>query len=92
MALHADRRFTAGLLAICCGVLAPLVAEEILAHRLSLEGMPVVYGFVGLAAVATAVSVWYASTYSWKYVLLYGVLTVGSAISTFGYLFAQTQA
>ncbi|ELZ96822.1 hypothetical protein C440_03573 [Haloferax mucosum ATCC BAA-1512] len=92
MALHVDRRLTAGLMSICCGVLAPLVAEEILAHQLSLEGMPVVYGFLGLAAVVTAVSVWCASTYSWKYVLLYAVLTVGSAIATFGYLFAQTQA
>ncbi|WP_396611824.1 hypothetical protein ACH9L7_00630 [Haloferax sp. S1W] len=92
MTLHADRRSTAGLLAICCGVLAPLVAEEILAHRLSLEGMPVIYGFLGLAAVATAVAVWYSSTYSWKYVLGYGVLTGGSAIAVFVYLFAQAHA
>jgi len=92
MVLSVDRRFTAGILAVCCGLLSPLLAEEILAHQLSLAGMPVFYGFIGFSLIATVIAVWYASTTSWRYVLLYGVLTVGSAFAMFIYMFSQTQA
>ncbi len=86
------RRLVAGLVAVGAGLLAPLVAEEILAHRLGLEGPPVVYGSVALTAVGTAAAVRHAGTRSWRTVLLYGVLAVGGVVATFVYLFSQTQA
>jgi hypothetical protein len=87
-----DRRIVAGVVAVGAGVASPHLAEVVLAHRLGLEGMPVFYGFLALSAVATGIATWYSSTYSWKYLLLYGVLAFASSLSTFVYIFSQTQA
>jgi hypothetical protein len=86
-----DRRVTAALLAVCCGLLAPIVAEEVLAHQFGLAGPPVFYGFVTVAAAA-AVALWYASRASVRFVPLYLILSVGSAVVMFVYMFSQTQA
>ncbi|MCO8268680.1 MULTISPECIES: hypothetical protein [unclassified Haloferax] len=92
MSAHIDRRLTSGFLVVCAGALAPHIAEALLAHRLSLEGMPVVYGTLGISLVAAAAAAWYASAYSLKYVLLYSAVAVGTAGLMFGYLFMQTSA
>lgn len=52
----------------CRSVLSPLVAEEIVVHRLSLDGMSVVCGFLRLVTITTAVSVWHASTFGYLFV------------------------
>ncbi|ELZ37466.1 hypothetical protein [Halorubrum tebenquichense] len=70
MTLRPDRRVTAGLLAVCCGLLSPLVSERVLAHRLGLAGPPVLYASVGLAGVAAAGAFRYSSTGSWLYLSL----------------------
>jgi hypothetical protein len=87
-----DRRIVAGIVAVGAGVISPPLAEEVLAHRLGLEGMPVFYGFLGFSAVGTGIAVWYRSTYSWKYLFLYGVLAFAGAFSIFIYTFGQTRA
>ncbi|ELZ87162.1 hypothetical protein C453_02389 [Haloferax elongans ATCC BAA-1513] len=92
MGLTIERRSTAGLLAICCGLISTLVAVEVVGGDLSLEGMPIVYSLLGLSVVGTAVTSWYGTTDSWKSVLLYAVLTFGSSFTLFVYLFARTTA
>ncbi|WP_148416101.1 hypothetical protein [Haloferax sp. KTX1] len=92
MELTSNRRSTAGLLALCCGLLSTMVAVEVVGGYLSLEGMPVVYGLLGLSAVGTLASKWFSRTASWKSVLLYGALTFGSSILLFLYLFSLTDA
>lgn len=77
---------------MCSGLLAPIIAEEILAHQLSMPGPPVVYGFLAVAMIAAAIAVRISSVYSWKYVLLYGGLAIGGALLMFIYIFSQTQA
>lgn len=91
MALQ-NRRVVAGIGAVGVGALSPSLAEEVLAHRLGLEGMPVLYGILGVSAIGSVAAAWYSSKYSWKSLLLYGVLAIGGAFVAFVSLFNQTQA
>ena len=86
-----DRRVTAALLAVCCGLLSPIIAEGVLTHQFGLAGPPVFYGFVSVAAAA-AVALWYASRASVWFLPIYLILSVGSAFVMFIYLLSQSQA
>ncbi|RDZ63922.1 hypothetical protein C5B90_12495 [Haloferax sp. Atlit-12N] len=92
MGLTITRRATAGILAVCCGLLSTTIAVEVIGGYLSMEGMPIVYGLLGLSAVGTLVSNWFSRTSSWKSLPLYGALTFGSSIMMFLYLFSLTSA
>ncbi|TKX53629.1 hypothetical protein EXE42_11850 [Halorubrum sp. SP3] len=92
MALRRDRRLAAALLAVCCGLLAPLASERLLAHRLGLAGPPVMFGFLALAGVAAVAAFRYSAADSWRYLLVYAGLSVAGALGTFVYLFEQTGA
>lgn len=69
-----------------------MIAVKVIGGYLSMEGMPIVYGLLGLSAVGTLVSSWFSRTSSWKSVPLYGALTFGSSIILFLYLFSLTAA
>ncbi|ELZ89355.1 hypothetical protein C441_15759 [Haloferax sulfurifontis ATCC BAA-897] len=69
-----------------------MIAVEVIGGYLSLEGLPVVYGLLGLSAVGTLVSNRFSRTASWKSLPLYGALTFGSSILLFLYLFSLTDA
>ncbi len=69
-----------------------MIAVDVIGGYLSMEGMPIVYGLLGLSAVGSLVSSWFSRTSSWKSVLLYGALTFGSSIILFLYLFSLTAA
>ncbi len=92
MGLTITRRATAGILAVCCGLLSTMIAVDVIGGYLSLEGMPIVYGLLGLSAVGTLVSNWVGPAPSWKSLPLYGALTFGSSIILFLYLFSLTNA
>ncbi|WEL30281.1 hypothetical protein HBNXHx_2181 [Haloferax volcanii] len=92
MGLSVKRQSIAALLAICCGLLSTMIAVEVIGGYLSMEGMPIVYGLLGLSAVGTLVSNRCSRISSWKSVPLYGALTFGSSILLFLYLFSLTAA
>ncbi|KOX95762.1 hypothetical protein [Halorubrum tropicale] len=92
MALRPNGRLGGALLAVCCGLLAPLISEQVLAHRLGLAGPPVAYGFLALAGVGAVAAFRYSSADSWRYLLAYAGLAVAVALGTFAYLLGQAGA
>lgn len=91
MSLRAKRSLAA-LLALGIGIAAPLVSEEVMAHRLGMAGPPVLYATLVVAAVGAAVATWYSSGSSWRATIVHGGLALVGALATFVYLFSQTQA
>lgn len=92
MEFRNHRRLIAGIFAVCSGLLAPTISGLIFNRVFQLPGIPVMIGFVAIAFLGAVLAVRISRMESWKYMLLYGVLALGSAFLRFIYIFSQTQA
>lgn len=86
------RRLIAGIFAVCSGLLAPIISGFIVVRGFGHGGIDIYYGSLPLAIIGVGISVWISDQYSWKYVLLYGLLAMVSTLTRYYYTLSQMQA